>query len=72
VITSDSLDPEATAHSRAWRIPGELAEAFASAMTERFGEPIHEGLSANGVLSADAAQAERDGRILFVDRDGDG
>lgn len=35
VITAGSREPGTAAHSRAWRIPPESAEAFAQAMTER-------------------------------------
>lgn len=65
VITASSREPGATAHSRAWRIPTDSAEAFAQAMTERYGEPI-EGLSTVGAMQQRAETNAADG-FLFND-----
>ncbi|MCW2904120.1 MAG: hypothetical protein JWO67_6385 [Streptosporangiaceae bacterium] len=65
VITSPSRDRECIAHSRAWHIPTEQVEAFAQAMAERFGPPIHESVSTVGSM-VDAADRDAD-KILFYD-----
>lgn len=68
VITAGSREPGTVAHSRAWRIPPESAEAFAQAMTERYGEPIVEGLSTVGAMQRRAETNAEDG-FLFSDPD---
>ena len=69
LITAPDREPGSAAYSRAWRIPTASAEAFAQAMTERYGEPIHEGLSTVGRLAAEARRAEESGEIMFTDRE---
>jgi hypothetical protein len=70
VITASSREPGTTAHSRAWRIPTASAEAFAEAMTERYGEPI-EGLSTVGAMQRRAESNAADG-FLFSDPEASG
>lgn len=67
VITAPGREPGAVAHSRAWRIPTQSAEAFAQAMTERYGQPV-EGLSTVGKMQERAASNAADG-FLFTDPD---
>lgn len=68
IITAPSRDHECTAHSRAWRIPAASAEAFAQAMTERYGAPVQEGLSTVGAMRDKAGRAAGDG-FLFTSRE---
>jgi hypothetical protein len=65
LITASSRELGATAHSRAWRVPAASAEAFAEAMTERYGEPV-EGLSTVGAMQRRAESNAADG-FLFTD-----
>jgi hypothetical protein len=67
IITAPSRGHECTAHSRAWRIPTASAEAFAQAMTERYGPPVQEGLSTVGAMRDAADRAAEDG-FLFTGR----
>jgi hypothetical protein len=70
IITAPSRDRECTAHSRAWRIPAASAEAFAQAMTERYGPPVQEGLSTVSAMRDVADRAAEDG-FLFTSREED-
>lgn len=69
LITTPSRETGSTAFSRTWRIPAESTEAFAQAMTERYGQPIHEGLSTVGKLATEARRAVDAGEIMFIDRE---
>lgn len=65
LITSPTPDLDATAHTRAWVIPCASTEAFAQAMTERYGQPI-ESVATNGQLRAEYEHAATNGTV-FVD-----
>jgi len=58
VVTADSDEPDATAYCRGWIIPHASAEAFAEAMTERYGPPIHEAVNTVAALVAKAEQSD--------------
>jgi hypothetical protein len=66
IVSSASRELGSPVYSRAWRIHGKSAEAFAQAMTERYGEPVQEGLSTVGATRAAAERNSADG-FLFTD-----
>jgi len=65
--TTGSTAPESTAHTRAWIIPPGIAEAFARAMTERFGEQVLEQIGTNGIFAKHAAAAAAEGVVFLTD-----
>lgn len=55
---------EALAQQRAWAIPAASAEAFAQAMTERYGAPVMESLATVGMM-IDASERDAAAGHLF-------
>jgi hypothetical protein len=65
IISAPDRKPGTTVHSRSWRIPARLADAFDEEMTRKFGAPI-EGLSTVKSLQDRAERNAADG-YLFTD-----
>jgi hypothetical protein len=68
IITAPDRKPGTIAYSFSWRIPAELADAFAEEMTKRYGVPV-EGLSTVKAL-VDRAKTNAEEGFLFTEREG--
>jgi hypothetical protein len=68
IVSCASSDPGSPVYSRAWRIHSRSADAFAQAMTEKYGAPVQEGLS---TVRATREAAERSAEEGFLFTDGE-
>lgn len=64
LVSSSGIDQESTAYARCWEIPAGHAEVFARLMTDRFGQPINEGVASLGNLGVATERAAESGVII--------
>lgn len=59
LVSANGTDPDSTVYARSWEIPNGHAEPFAQMMTERFGQPITEGVTSLANLDVATDRAGR-------------